>query len=145
MISGDQETAGVGKDFGKNGENLRFFFLRSCVFVVVFTGPRCLWGPVYGSRCLYLSMTPLWNFADVTLADDITNSIRLMMPIQSDPLQFVINVIYASRTSWWSNQNCRNSGGKMKYNSDYQKYGDTKIRNIARGTTDPGYSITCIG
>ena len=46
-----------------------------------------------------------------------------------------------SHTSWWSKQNCRNSGGKMKYNSDYQKYGDTKIRNIARGTTDPGYWV----
>ena len=22
----------------------------------IFTGPRCLWGPVYGSRSLYLSM-----------------------------------------------------------------------------------------
>ena len=79
-----------------------------------------------------------WNFADVTLTDDDTNSIRLMMPILSNPLQFVINVIYASRTSWWSKQNCRNSRGKMKYNSDYQKYGDT---NIARGTTDPGYWV----
>ena len=77
MISGDQETAGVGKDFGKNGENLRLssFFLRSCVFVVVFTGPRCLWGPVYGSWCLSLPTTHFWKFADVTLADDDTNSI----------------------------------------------------------------------
>ena len=25
----------------------------------VFTGPRCLWGPVYGSRCLYLCTRPL--------------------------------------------------------------------------------------
>ena len=37
--------------------------------------------------------------------------------------------ICKSHTSWWSKQNCRNSGGKMKYNSKYQKYGDTKIRN----------------
>ena len=29
---------------------LSFFHIPS-----VFTGPRCLWGPVYGSRCLYLS------------------------------------------------------------------------------------------
>ena len=42
----------------------------------VFTGPRCLWGPVYGSRCLYLPpyKTFGWDFADVTLADDDTNS-----------------------------------------------------------------------
>ena len=37
--------------------------------------------------------------------------------------------ICKSHTSWWSKQNCRNSGGKMKYNFDYQKYEDTKIRN----------------
>ena len=34
-----------------------------------------VWGPVYGSRCLYLCTSTLWNFADVTLADDDTNSI----------------------------------------------------------------------
>ena len=78
MISGDQETAGVGKDFGKNGENLRFFvlffsFWDNVFFVVVFTG--CLWGPVYGSRCLYVTTRAFWNFTDVTLADDDTNSI----------------------------------------------------------------------
>ena len=22
--------------------------------ILIFTGPRCLWGPVYGSRCLYV-------------------------------------------------------------------------------------------
>ena len=41
----------------------------------LFTGPRCLWGPVYGSRSLYLRTRALWNFTDVTLADDDTNSI----------------------------------------------------------------------
>ena len=30
---------------------------------------------------MYLPTTDLWNFADVTLADDDTNSIQLMMPI----------------------------------------------------------------
>ena len=38
---------------------------------------RCLWGPVYGYRCLYV--TPYksfgWDFADVTLAGDYINSI----------------------------------------------------------------------
>ena len=45
----------------------------------IFTGPRCLWGPVYGSRSLYLCHYK--SFVDVTLTDDDTNSIRLMMPI----------------------------------------------------------------
>ena len=60
----------------------------------IFTGPRCLWGPVYGSRPLYLTTTPLWNFADVTMADDDTNSIQLMVPILSNSLLFVLNAIY---------------------------------------------------
>ena len=25
----------------------------------IFTGPRCLWGPVYGSRSLYVTTRPL--------------------------------------------------------------------------------------
>ena len=37
--------------------------------------------------------------------------------------------IYASRTGWWSKQNCSNFGGKMKYKSDYKKRVDTKTRN----------------
>ena len=51
------------------------FTFSALSFLYVFTGPRCLWGPVYGSRCLYLCTRTLWNFADVTLADDDTNSI----------------------------------------------------------------------
>ena len=52
----------------------RVSFYRNCS---LFTGPRCLWGPVYGSRSLYVppSNTFGWDFADVTLADDDTNSI----------------------------------------------------------------------
>ena len=49
-----------------------------------------------------------WNFADVTLADDETNSILLMMPIYSNPCQCVTDTIYASGTSWWPKQNSRN-------------------------------------
>ena len=41
----------------------------------IFTGPRCLWGPVYGSRCLYLRPGAFWNFPDVTL---------MMIPTQYD-------------------------------------------------------------
>ena len=86
-----------------------------------FTGPRCLWGPVYGSRPLYVRTAVLWNFADVTLADDDTNSILLMVPMLSNSLLFVLNAIYASSTSWWSKQNFRNFGGELKYKSDYKK------------------------
>ena len=42
---------------------------------------HCPLGPVYGSRPLYVRTRRFWNCADVTLADDDTNSIRLMMPI----------------------------------------------------------------
>ena len=41
----------------------------------IFTRPRCLWGPVYGSRCLYVTQRLFENFTDVTLADVDTNSI----------------------------------------------------------------------
>ena len=42
--------------------------------VSVFIGPRSP-GPIYVSGCEYLSMRRLWNFTDVTLADEDTNSI----------------------------------------------------------------------
>ena len=44
----------------------------------IFIGPRCLWGPIYGSGCLKLtdSLTiPCADLTDVTLADEDTNSI----------------------------------------------------------------------
>ena len=40
--------------------------------------------------CTSQRTTPFWNFADVTLSDDDTNSIRLMMPMKSNPRQFVV-------------------------------------------------------
>ena len=71
--------------------------------------------------CETLLMLLGWWWYQLNTIDDAN--------LKRSQLQFLINVIYASRTSWLSKQNCRNSGGKMKYNSDYQKYGDTKIRN----------------
>ena len=41
----------------------------------VFIGPRCPWGPIYGSACLSLTPRPFANLTDVTLADEDTNSI----------------------------------------------------------------------
>ena len=38
---------------------------------MVFIGPRCLWGQIYG----FASLSPLANLTDVTLADEDTNSI----------------------------------------------------------------------
>ena len=43
--------------------------------VQFFIGPRCSWGPIYGSGCLSLTRTPFWNLTDVTLADEDNNSI----------------------------------------------------------------------
>ena len=66
---------------------------------MIFTGPRCLWGLVYGSRSLYLchSNTVCWDFAVVTLADDDTNSIL------TDDANRAI-------WSWWSSLRWRRSG-----------------------------------
>ena len=66
---------------------------------MIFTGPRCLWGLVYGSRSLYLchSNTVCWDFAVVTLDDDDTNSIL------TDDANRAI-------WSWWSSLRWRRSG-----------------------------------
>ena len=70
MISGDQETAGVGKDFGKNGENLRYFFFEIMCFLLLF-----LPGPgVSGVR----SMGP-----GVCLSlQELFETLLMMIPIQ---------------------------------------------------------------
>ena len=41
-----------------------------------FIGPRCPWGPIYGSSCLSQTELPCANLTDVTLADEDTNSIQ---------------------------------------------------------------------
>ena len=41
----------------------------------IFIGPRCPWGPIYGSWCLKLSTRLCWDSTDVTLADEDSNSI----------------------------------------------------------------------
>ena len=35
----------------------------------------CTWGPIYGSCSLLLRETPCWDFTDVTLPDEDTNSL----------------------------------------------------------------------
>ena len=47
---------------------------------------------------IYLTPGALVDFVDVTLADDDTNSILLMVPMLSNSLLFVLNAIYASST-----------------------------------------------
>ena len=44
-------------------------------FVLLFIGPRCPWGPIYGSGCLSQTELPCADLTDVTLADEDTNSI----------------------------------------------------------------------
>ena len=94
-----------------------------------FTGPRCLWGPVYGSRSLYV--TPYirdfvklcwcdsgWWWYQLNTIDDA--NLKRSLAIRNQCRKSHSLMVRA---------NCGTSGGKMKYNSDYQKYGDTKIRN----------------
>ena len=40
-----------------------------------FIGPRCPWGPIYGSASLSQTELPCADLTDVTLADKDTNSI----------------------------------------------------------------------
>ena len=42
--------------------------------IAIFIGPRCLWGPIYGSGSLKLTLRPFADLTDVTLADEDTNS-----------------------------------------------------------------------
>ena len=46
-----------------------------CASGNVFIGPRCPWGPIYGSGSLKLTERPFADLTDVTLADEDTNSI----------------------------------------------------------------------
>ena len=41
----------------------------------LFIGPRCPWGPIYGSWCQWLSPRGFADLTDVTLADEDSNSI----------------------------------------------------------------------
>ena len=41
----------------------------------IFIGPRCPWGPIYGSGCLLVSLRPCADLTDVTLAAEDSNSI----------------------------------------------------------------------
>ena len=50
---------------------LSFLFSRTN-YPEIFIGPRCTWGPIYGSRCL----RGCANLTDVTLADQATNSMQ---------------------------------------------------------------------
>ena len=42
---------------------------------IIFIGPRCTWGPIYGSRPLSVSKRGFADLTDVTMADKDTNSI----------------------------------------------------------------------
>ena len=72
----------------------RFFFWYWCVSVIIFfpqkccvqntdlfIGPRCPWGPIYGSGSLKLSKGRFADLTDVTLANEDNNSV----PTVDDP------------------------------------------------------------
>ena len=48
--------------------------ILSSSYLYLFIGPRCLWGPIYGSGCLKLTI-PCADLTEETLADEDTNSI----------------------------------------------------------------------
>ena len=43
--------------------------------LTIFIGPRCPWGPIYGSGCLSLIPRGFADLTDVTLVDEDTKSI----------------------------------------------------------------------
>ena len=54
----------------------------SSPFFGLFFGPRCPWGPIYGSWCQSVHPRLFADLTDVTLADEDSNSIQLMMSIE---------------------------------------------------------------
>ena len=55
----------IVKDLNDSQDPKHTLFCRKIAFVVIysllgviFIGPRCLWGPIYGSGCLSLTETP---------------------------------------------------------------------------------------
>ena len=50
-------------------------FSSNRISTTVFIGPRCPWGPIYGSACPSVRPRPCVDLTDVTLADEDTNSI----------------------------------------------------------------------
>ena len=52
-----------------------FVILSSPALLLIFIGPRCPWGPIYGSWCPSVSTRLFADLIDVTLADEDSNSI----------------------------------------------------------------------
>ena len=65
---------GIGTAVQSHRHTKQFSYLVK-PYQTFFIGPRCPWGPIYGSDSLSLSEWPCWNLTDVTLADEDTNSI----------------------------------------------------------------------
>ena len=61
---------------------------------IIFIGPRYTWGPIYGSECLSLTI-PCWDFTELTLADEDTNSIL------TDNANRAIQGNVAMHATWW--------------------------------------------
>ena len=52
-----------------------YFIWGAIVQGPIFIGPRCPWGPIFGSGCPSVRPTPFADLTDVTLADKDINSI----------------------------------------------------------------------
>ena len=52
-----------------------FQIFRSDDGNLVFIGPRCPWGPIYGSKPMSVTARGFADLTDVTLADEDSNSI----------------------------------------------------------------------
>ena len=64
---------GLGKrrqNFISDGGHYNFYQMG---VTTIFIGPRCPWGPIFGSGCLSVSPRPCADLTDVTLADEDTN------------------------------------------------------------------------
>ena len=53
-------------------QNIQIFIYARMQVII---GPRYTWGPIYGSESLKLTHRRFWNFTELTLANEDTNSI----------------------------------------------------------------------
>ena len=74
----------------RNGEPTKLIVMICCL-MVIFIGPRCTWGPIYGSGCLKLSTRAFADLTDVTL--DVNHPVNLVVKFRTN----------ASSAIWWQN------------------------------------------
>ena len=107
--------------------------LKTLTAWMIFIGPRYTWGPIYGSECLKLTEGGLWNFTELTLADEVTNSIL------TDNANRAIQGNVTMHVRQPGSQNCNICKCRQLWNQCKWRHMMTKFCHmIAKFSTDAG-------